>query len=89
MHRVFLNPELLLSIIERVATTCNPAEKQSLARLARTRKSISGAALDSLWKMLDLMDPLVSILPIKKVHAPNGYYGQIVPEFWSRCPPRV
>lgn len=61
MKQLLRNRELLNTVLEFVLDT--PSGRRSVSRLARTCRAFSDPCLSALWKELDSLLPLISLLP--------------------------
>ena len=61
MFALLKDPEATRTVLEFVLDT--PGGRRSVSRLARTCKALNGPALDVLWKELDSLVPLLSLMP--------------------------
>ena len=70
MHPCFKIPEIVALITREIPEggvtryDYQSASRNTLAKLARTCRSLSGHALDELWRVQISLEPLMGILPL-------------------------
>ncbi|EJD03704.1 uncharacterized protein FOMMEDRAFT_167038 [Fomitiporia mediterranea MF3/22] len=86
MLQLLKDPELTRFVLDYVLET--PGGRRTVSRISRTCKAVSEMALNSLWKELDSLLPLLSLFPghlFKRARRPGqGFEKPPQPEDWNR-----
>ena len=79
MLQLLQDPDLLKYLLDFILDT--PGGRRSVARIARTGRSLSDPALNTLWRELDSLVPLLALMPghlLKRPKRPGMGFVSII-----------